>query len=106
MEYGLSENKVIEALTKTPATTLGVYDKVGSLDAGKLGNFLITNGPIFSEKSIILQNWVQGIKYTVKEDAASVAGTYALTVNTPSGTEKYTLDVKSASSVTMYAKIH
>ena len=104
MEYGLSENKVIEALTKTPATTLGVYDKVGSLDAGKLGNFLITNGPIFSEKSIILQNWVQGIKYTVKEDAASVAGTYALTVNTPSGTEKYTLDVKSASSVTMYAK--
>ena len=40
----------------------------------------------------------------MKEDAASVAGTYALTVNTPSGTEKYTLDVKSASSVTMYAK--
>ncbi len=104
MEYGLSENKVIEALTKTPATTLGIYDKVGSLDAGKLGNFLITNGPIFNERSIILQNWVQGIKYTVKEDAASVAGTYALTVNTPSGTEKYTLDVKSASSVTMYAK--
>jgi imidazolonepropionase-like amidohydrolase len=104
MEYGLSESKVMEALTKTPATTLGVYDKVGSLDAGKLGNFLITNGPIFNERSIILQNWVQGIKYTVKEDAASVAGTYALSVNTPSGIEKYTLDVKSANAVTMYAK--
>ncbi|MEO7983505.1 MAG: amidohydrolase family protein, partial [Bacteroidota bacterium] len=104
MEYGLSENKVIEALTKTPATTLGVYDKVGSLDAGKLGNFLITNGPLFNEKTVILQNWVQGIKYTVKEDAASVAGTYALTINTPTGPENYTLDVKSASSVTMYAK--
>ena len=104
MEYGLSENKVMEALTKTPATALGIYDKVGSLDVGKLGNFLITNGPIFNEKTIILQNWVQGIKYLVKEDAASVAGTYALTVNTPSGTEAYTLDVKNASSVTMYAK--
>ncbi len=104
MEYGLSENKVMEALTKTPATTLGVYDKVGSLDAGKLGNFLITNGPLFNEKTIILQNWVQGIKYNVKDDAASAAGTYALNVNTPSGTEKYTLDVKSASSVTMFAK--
>ncbi|MBL0304598.1 MAG: amidohydrolase family protein [Chitinophagaceae bacterium] len=45
MEYGLSENKVMEALTKTPAITLGIYDKVGSLDAGKLGNFLISNGP-------------------------------------------------------------
>ncbi len=104
MEYGLSENKVMEALTKTPAITLGVYDKVGSLDAGKLGNFLITNGPLFNEKTIILQNWVQGIKYNVKEDAASAAGTYALSVNTPSGTEKYTLDVKSATSITLFAK--
>ncbi|MBL7723692.1 MAG: amidohydrolase family protein [Chitinophagaceae bacterium] len=104
MEYGLSENKVMEALTKTPATIMGIYDKVGSLDAGKLGNFLITNGPLFSEKTIILQNWVQGIKYTVKEDAASVAGTYTLAVTTPAGKETYTLDVKSASSVTMYAK--
>ncbi len=104
MEYGLSENKAMEALTKTPATVLGIYEKVGSLDAGKLGNFLVTNGPIFNEKTIILQNWVQGIKYNVKEDAASAAGTYALSVNTPSGTEKYTLDVKSATTVTMFAK--
>ena len=104
MEYGLSENKAMESLTKNPAIALGVYDKVGSLDAGKLGNFLITNGPVFNEKTIILQNWVQGIKYTIKEDAASVAGTYALNVNTPSGTEKYTLDVKSATTVTMFAK--
>ena len=104
MEYGLSENKVMEALTKTPATIMGIYDKVGSLDAGKLGNFLITNGPLFSEKTIILQNWVQGIKYTVKEDASSVAGTYTLAVTTPSGKEIYTLDVKNAGSVTMYAK--
>ena len=104
MDYGLSENKVMEALTKTPATALGIYDKVGSLDAGKLGNFLITNGPIFNEKTIILQNWVQGIKYIVKEDAASVAGIYALTVNAASGTEAYTLDVKNAGSVTMFGK--
>ncbi len=104
MEYGLSENKVMEALTKTPAITLGIYDKVGSLDAGKLGNFLISNGPLFNEKTIILQNWVQGIKYTVKENAASVAGTYSLTVTSLSGKETYTLDVKNASAVTMFAK--
>ncbi|MCX6317355.1 MAG: amidohydrolase family protein [Bacteroidetes bacterium] len=104
MEYGLSENKVLDALTKTPATTLGIYDKAGSLETGKLANFIITNGPIFNEKTIILQNWVQGIKYVVKEDAASVAGTYTLTVNTPNGDEQYTLDVKNASTVTMFAK--
>ncbi len=103
MEYGLSDAKAIEALTKTPATILGVYDKVGSLDAGKLANFLITNGPIFNEKTTILYNYVQGIKYNVK-DEADASGTYHLTINGPSGPEKYTLDVKNNNSVSMYGK--
>jgi len=59
IEYGLSESKAFDALTKTPATWLGVYDKVGSLDQGKLANFLITTGPLFSEKTNIIENWVQ-----------------------------------------------
>jgi imidazolonepropionase-like amidohydrolase len=104
MDYGLSEAKAMEALTKTPATLLGIYDKVGSLDAGKLANFLITNGPVFSEKTTILTNWVQGIKYEVKADPAGIAGVYNLTVNTPGGTDNFTLDVKSGSSLTMYGK--
>jgi imidazolonepropionase-like amidohydrolase len=103
MDYGLSESKALDALTKTPAMTLGVYDKVGSLDAGKLANFLVTNGPIFNEKTNILYNYVQGIKYSVKDDG-NITGIYNLTINTPSGVEKYTLDVKSTSSVSMYAK--
>jgi imidazolonepropionase-like amidohydrolase len=105
MEYGLSEAKAMEALTKTPATLLGVYDKVGSLDEGKIANFLITNGPIFNEKTVIIQNWVQGKKYAVKEDAwKNIAGTYNLSVNAPAGTETYTLDVKSNSSIVMWGK--
>lgn len=104
LDYGLSESKALEALTKTPATVLGIYDKVGSLEAGKLANFLVTTGPIFNEKTSILTNYVQGIAYKVKEDPTAIAGTYELTVYTPSGQEKYTLDVKTASSVTMYGK--
>jgi len=103
MEFGLSESKVMEALTKTPATLMGVYDKVGSLDAGKLANFLITNGPIFNEKTSILYNYIQGIKYGVKSDD-NIAGTYAISVNTPAGTEKYMMDVKSPGSATLYGK--
>ena len=105
MEYGLSESKAMEALTKTPATLLGVYDKVGSLDEGKIANFIITNGPVFNEKSVIIQNWIQGEKYSVKEDAwTNIAGIYKLTVNTPAGAENYTLDVKSNSSANMVGK--
>jgi imidazolonepropionase-like amidohydrolase len=105
MDYGLSEAKAIEALTKTPATILGVYNQVGSIDAGKWANFLITSGSPFNEKTSIYQNWVQGIKYVVKDEAAShIAGTYTLKVNAPSGAENYTLDVKSSSSVSMFGK--
>ncbi len=105
MEYGLTENKIIEALTKTPAAALGIYNQVGSLDAGKWANFLVTSGPIFNEKTTIYQNWVQGLKYVIKDDAlANTTGSFALTVTTPSGKETYTVEVKSASSATMYGK--
>jgi hypothetical protein len=99
IEYGLSEKAAMEALTKNPATWLGIYDKVGSVDAGKMANFVITTGPIFSEKTSLLQNWVNGEKYAVKEDNwYSIAGTYNLVVNTPSGPQTYSLDIKSNSS--------
>lgn len=105
LDYGLTENAAMDALTKNPATWLGIYDKVGSLDAGKFANFVITNGPVFAEKTILLQNWIQGEKYSVKEDAwNSIAGTYHLVLNTAAGTQTYTLDVKSNSTASVIGK--
>lgn len=104
MDYGLSDKKTLDALTRTPATLLGIYDKVGSLDAGKLANFLVTSGPLFSEKTVILTNWVQGIKYEIKDDASEISGIYNLSVYAGGNTETYTLDVKSGSALTMYGK--
>lgn len=105
MEYGLSESKALEALTKTPAMVLGVYDKVGSLDPGKIANFLITNGPVFHEKTVIHQNWIQGEKYEVINDSwINIAGTYKLTVNSGNTPESYTLDVSSNNSLVMFGK--
>ncbi len=105
MENGLSEKAAMEALTKTPATWLGVYDKVGSIDNGKLANFVITTGPVFAERTTLLQNWVQGKKYAVNESAwTSVTGLYTLTTNGAKGTNTYSVDVKSSSSATVIAK--
>jgi imidazolonepropionase-like amidohydrolase len=104
-DNGLSEAKAFDALTKIPATLLNVYDKVGSLDAGKLANFLITSGPIFNEKTVIIQNWIQGKKYDVKEDEWNdVKGIYNLTVTSANGTSNYMLDVKSNNSASVIAK--
>jgi imidazolonepropionase-like amidohydrolase len=104
-EMGLTENKALEALTKVPATMLGVYDKVGSLEAGKLANFIITSGPVFAERTVFLQNWIQGAKYGIKEESWNdVKGTYNLVLNTVAGPVTYTLDVKSASSANVIGK--
>lgn len=102
INYGLSENAAITALTKTPATALGVYEQVGSLDAGKLANFLITSGPIFNERTTILQNWVQGEKYGVKDDTWNdVRGTYKLVLNTANGPVNYVLNFKANNSASI-----
>lgn len=103
--YGLSENAALVALTKTPATLLGIYDQVGSIDAGKWANFLITSGPVFNEKTTIWQNWIQGIKYNVKDDSwNSAKGNYKLVLNTSSGPVNYQLDFKNATSASIIGK--
>lgn len=103
--HGLSEEAALNALTKTPAQVLGLYDKIGSLEPGKLANFLITSGPVFNEKTIIYQNWVQGIKYNVKDDGwQDPRGNYKLVLNTSSGPVNYTLDFRSNTSASLIGK--
>lgn len=104
INYGLTENAAITALTKAPATILGVYDQVGSLDAGKLANFIITSGPIFNEHTNILQNWVQGEKYGVKDDSwDDVRGNYKLVLSTANGPVNYVLNLKANNSANLIA---
>jgi imidazolonepropionase-like amidohydrolase len=105
-DYGLTEAKALEALTKTPATLIGIYDKVGSLDPGKLANFLITTGPVFNEKTNIVENWVQGKRFDVKDDAwKDIRGQYNLIITSADGTSKtLTLDVKSSTSASVISK--
>ena len=91
IQLGLSETKALDALTKVPATLLGIYDKAGSLDAGKIASFLITSGPLFSENTVIYQNWIQGNKYTIKDDGwKDVRGIYNLVLNA----DNYKLEIK------------
>ncbi len=105
LTYGLSEKAAMDALTKTPATLLGVYDKVGSLEAGKLANFLITTEPVFSDKAVIVENWVQGHEYDVKKEAWTESrGVYNLVISGKSGPENYELEVKSNNAASVIGK--
>lgn len=105
MEYGLSEKKALEALTKTPAVLANMYGEIGSIDAGKWANFLITNGPLFAERSDILENWIQGEKYTLKNNAAeSIRGIYALQLYGDAGNKTFNLEVKNSAAASITGK--
>jgi imidazolonepropionase-like amidohydrolase len=96
---GLSEKAALEALTKTPATILNVYDKVGSLDAGKYANFIITTGPVFDENTKLVENWIQGRNYAINPaEWNTVSGQYTLTIQSKKGTQQYPLIVKNSTT--------
>jgi imidazolonepropionase-like amidohydrolase len=97
IQNGLTEKTALDALTKTPASLINVYDKVGSLDAGKLANFFITSNDIFKDSASIFQNWVQGQRYIVNEDGwDDRRGVYNLVINSKGNTKVYEATLKGS----------
>ncbi|WP_142785867.1 amidohydrolase family protein [Changchengzhania lutea] len=91
--YGLSPKQALYSLTVLPAKLLHQEDRIGTLESGKLANFIIISGEIFDKKTVIYENWVQGKKYiVVQEDDPLIIGTYSLSVDG----ENYSLVVEKA----------
>ncbi len=85
IEYGLSEQDALKALTHTPATLMGVADRIGSLSPGKMANFFITNGNVFAKDAKTYQHWVNGKPYVLRDiDAPEWIGRYDLVLTTSS----------------------
>ena len=82
IEYGLTEEAALKALSWQPAQWLHADDRLGSLEQGKLANFLITNGNIFKSETKILQNWTKGNAFILKDPAdqlpTGILGEYQL----------------------------
>lgn len=91
IKVGLGEEMALKALTYTPASLIKAEDKVGSLSPGRLANFIIASGNIFSNKTKIYQNWIQGKKYEIsKPEEELKQGNYILTV----GKNEYKVELK------------
>lgn len=59
---GMSEEDALRAVTLTPAETLGVADRVGSLDEGKDADFVVWSGHPFQIRSKVEQVFIGGVK--------------------------------------------
>lgn len=65
LDNGLSRNQALRSLTEIPAAMIGVSDKIGSLQKGKLANFIVTSDSLFKKNTVIEENWIQGKRYLI-----------------------------------------
>jgi imidazolonepropionase-like amidohydrolase len=64
---GLPPAEALAFVTSNPAKQLGIFDRTGSLEAGKDGDFVLWSGDPLSSGSIALQTWIEGKKYFDRE---------------------------------------
>ncbi len=89
IKNGLSHEDALKALTHTPAKLIGAKE-VGSLERGKIANFIILSDSLFKEKTVLYDNWVQGNRFSLKAfNDQDLRGNYQLKV----GNESYQLEV-------------
>jgi imidazolonepropionase-like amidohydrolase len=69
IDAGLSPEEALKAMTMNPATILGVADRLGSIEQGKIANLVVTDGDLFGEKTKIKNVFVDGMRYEIHEEA-------------------------------------
>ena len=100
IENGLSREDALRALTISAAEILGVNDRLGSIETGKIANLTVTRGELFTRNPTFAHIFIDGRPVDLKPattpaaDAAATAtatGSWTLNVNTGSGDVAVTL---------------
>ncbi|SHH56816.1 Imidazolonepropionase [Chryseolinea serpens] len=102
IKEGLTEDQALAALTINAAQILGMSDRLGSIDNGKIANLVITRKPYFNEKAQVRYVFVDGVvyKYEPKEEKKAdakkidVSGTWSYSIETPQGANTGKLKLK------------
>jgi N-acetylglucosamine-6-phosphate deacetylase len=63
VERGLDPDAALRALTTTPAELFGVSERLGTLEAGKSADFVVTDGDLFTKKTKVLETWIAGRRF-------------------------------------------
>ncbi|HSF46663.1 MAG TPA: amidohydrolase family protein, partial [Chitinophagaceae bacterium] len=103
IKAGLTEDQALAALTINAAQLLGLSDRLGTLEAGKIANVMIAHRPYFHDKSEVKYVFVEGVQYKIdtpvkKDGAAGVVleGEWSLSANTPQGKSESILVIKKS----------
>ena len=69
IENGLSRDDALRALTIWPAEILGVADRLGTIEAGKIANLTITRGDLFDRNPRIAYVFIDGRSVDLQPEA-------------------------------------
>lgn len=58
--FGLSKEDALKAVTLYPAQILGVADRIGSIDVGKMANIVVTDGDLLEPRTNIKYLFIEG----------------------------------------------
>jgi imidazolonepropionase-like amidohydrolase len=96
IENGLTADQALRALTTTSAEILGVGDRLGTIETGKIANLTVTRGDLFSGR--VTQVFVDGSPVEIRAQAAATNasgamanGTWNVTVTTDEGERQVTM---------------
>ena len=62
---GLSPDQALAALTTQPASWLGMDDRLGTLEAGKVANVVVSSGEIFADDAAVREVWIDGDRFEI-----------------------------------------
>lgn len=94
VEAGLSADDALAAVTTVPARLLGMEDRLGTVEAGKIANLVVLEGDLFREETMIQEVWVDGRRHEVQAiepPEVEPAGTWDLQVDAGGQTIPVTL---------------
>ncbi|MEN3046509.1 MAG: amidohydrolase family protein [Candidatus Hydrothermales bacterium] len=77
---GFPENYALKALTEMPAKLMGVFDKVGSIEKGKLAHLFVSDGNIF-KKGKIYEVFIDGKRIVLKREYPDLEGKWEFSAN-------------------------
>ncbi len=73
VQAGLSHDAAVRATTLTPARILGVDNRLGSIEAGKIANLVVATGDLFTDTTRVEAVFVDGERFVVEPQAAPAA---------------------------------
>jgi hypothetical protein len=68
VEEGLATTEALAAVTTVPAAMLGLADRLGTIEKGKIANLVVTRGDLFADSTEVREVWIDGKRYEKEKE--------------------------------------